>query len=361
MKTFNLHNGLNILPLEDNFSEYGELFAEVNKKSVYFLPSYLKSVCYAEKYPLKIMVFAENEKIAMISYIIRRINDLPFFRKLEYELQDIISPYEYSYPISNIKDSDECNSLFIKLFDSVGNYCKNNNIISEFIRFDPFLSNYNCIKSSYIIRKSCDNIYIDLRKDIGEIWKSFHSSAKKNIKRAISSDLKFLHANKTDENINLFIKLYRSSMQRLKAYDYYYFSDEYFTRLIQECEGASLFFIRDKNNRTVAASILLYYEDVAHHHLTGYISEVTSFRPNDYMIYSLIQWAKIHNLNYLHLGGGSESICNFKSKFSDLKIPFYIGCRIHNEEIYQLLCDMWRKETNFLQHSDYFPLYRWRN
>ncbi len=358
MKVFNNHNGSKVLSLDDDFLEYSRLFSKAVDKSVYFLPSYLKSVQCAERYPVKIVVFVENNKFAMIPYIRRRINDLPLFKKLKHECWDIISPHEYSYAISNITDKVERNSLFVKLFSAVANYCKETNVISEFVRFDPFLSDINCIKSNYNIRKSCDNIYIDLRRSNDEIWKTFHSSARKNIKRALGSNLSFLQTEKDEENIDLFIKLYSASMERLKADRYFYFSDEHFKTLIGNCEGASLFFVNDKNNQHIAASILLHYENVAHHHLTGYTIESTALRPNDYMIYSLVNWGKVHNLQYLHLGGGAESICNFKAKFSDKRIPFYVGYRVHDREMYQLLCDIWQRKNDSFQHSAFFPLYR---
>jgi len=355
------NNGFKILSLENDYFEYSDLFNKIKKKNIFFHPSYLKSVQYAEKYPVKIMVFVENEKIMMIPYVFRRINDLPLFNKLKYELLDIISPYEYSYIFSNITKEAEYNSLLNKLFKSVENYCKNNNIVTEFIRFDPFLSKVNYTNTNYFIRKSCDNVYIDLRKESKEIIKSFHRSVKKNINRAVASNLKFIQADKKDENIDSFINLYRNSMQRLKADDYYYFSDEYFRRLIKDCESVSLFFVQDENNPPFAASILLHYGDVAHHHLTGYNKESKCFRPNDYMIYSLIHWAKNSGLKLLHLGGGSESICKFKSKFSNTKIPYYIGYKVHNLRMYQVLCNIWRKKNKNYKNSEYFPLYRSKN
>lgn len=349
---------LKVLSLEDDFLEYSSLFAEMEEKSIYFLPSYLRSVQYAERYPVEIMVFVEHDKIAMIPYVRRRINDLPLFGELIDELWDIITPHEYSGAISNVTDTTEHNYLIQQLFRHVENYCEKENIVSEFVRFDPFLTDIECIEAHYRCRKASDNIYVDLRKDSTEIYNNCHRSTRKNINRALTSGLAFRQSDGIDEDIDLFVKMYWTSMQRLKANDYFYFSVDYFRALIKDCEGSSLFFVHDKSNQPIAASILLHYGNIGHHHLTGYIVEATSLRPNDYMIYSLIHWGKSNNLQYLHLGGGSETICNFKAKFSNERIPYYVGHRVHNQEAYQLLCDIWRKENKFSQHSDYFPLYR---
>ena len=358
MTASNIGQRLKVLILEDDFIEYSRLFSEMKEKSIYFLPSYLRSVQHAEKYPLEIMVFVEHGKIAMIPYIKRRINDLPLFRELRDELWDIITPHEYSGAISNVTDAPERNHIIQQLFRHVQNYCGKENIVSEFVRFDPFLTDTRCMELHYALRKACDNVYIDLRKESIEIYHNFHPSVRKNVNRALTAGLTFSQSEKTDEDVDLFVELYWASMQRLGADDYFYFSVDYFRALIKDCEGASLFVVRDESNQPIAASILLHYGNIGHHHLTGYAADSTPLRPNDYMIYSLINWGKSNNLQCLHLGGGAQSISDFKAKFSNERIPYYVGYKIHNQEAYQLLCDIWRKENNFSQHSDYFPLYR---
>lgn len=362
MKTSNKDCDLKIMSLNEDFSEYCHLYEMSTNRSVYLLPSYLKSIQLAEGYPVIIMVLFDDEKMAMIPYIKRRINDIPIFAELDYEYWDIISPYEYSYAITNVDDPDERDYLINQLFLQIGYYCERENIVSEFIRFDPFLSDINCISSLYKVRNSCNNIFINLIDSINDIRKKFNNSVKKNIKRAQDCGLRFSQARENDENINLFISLYRESMKRLGADDYYYFSEEHFYSLIKECEGASLFFIRDDSARLIAGSILLHHEGIGHHHLTGYKEDSILKRPNDYMVYSLINWGIANGLQYLHLGGGSENICNFKAKFSDTKLPYYIGWRIHNQNVYQLLCDLWREVNDISNEHEfnYFPLYRLR-
>ncbi len=363
MKTYNKNCDMKIMSLTEDYSEYCRLYERSTERNVYLLPSYLRSIEMAEGYPVIIMVLFDDGKMAMIPYIKRRINDIPIFRELEYEYWDIITPHEYSYAITDVDDPEERNDIIDQLFRHVGYYCERERIVSEFVRFDPFHTDISCIKSYYNIRKSCDNIYIDLRKNINDIRKSFHNSVRKNIKRAEECGLTFSKARINNENINLFISMYRDSMQRLGADNYYFFSEEYFYSLIKECEGASLFFIRDDNDQVIAGSILLHYGWIGHHHLTGYKEESVLKRPNDYMVYSLINWGKVNGLQYLHLGGGAENICKFKAKFSDTKIPYYVGWRVHNQKVYQLLCDIRREENDkaYEEVLNYFPLYRLRN
>ncbi len=81
-------------------------------------------------------------------------------------------------------------------------------------------------------------------------------------------------------------------------------------------------------------------------------------RPNDFMIYQLSMWAKEREIKCLHLGGGSESIRNFKMKFSSERIPYHVGYKIHNVEYYERLCEAWSVHNGAHEKTDYFPLYR---
>lgn len=357
MNTCQKNNSLTILSLSDNFGEYSDLWARMKQKSVYMLPSYLESVQLADGYPIQVMVYEEGHEVAMVPYVKRRINDLPIFADLKQELWDIVTPHEYCCALSNVDDPPVRRELVQKLFQQVAMYCERQSIVTEFFRFDPFLTDIESVRSSFDCQKSCNNIYIDMREDSEKIYRNFDHSVRKNIKRAIASGLRFSRAEKSDKNVDLFIELYWASMRRLGARKYFFFSEDYFKSLIKDCEGAFLFIIRDDSDHPVAASILLSCNDIGHHHLTGYAAEAASLRPNDYMIYSLIEWGKENKMKYLHLGGGAPNICNFKGKFSHDRIPYYVGRRVHDQTMYRNLCDLWQARGK-VADCHYFPLYR---
>ncbi len=343
---------INTLNLDSCFEEYIKLYEQFKMKDVYYDPYYLKAVQNAENSLIEIFIYEENGVKCLVPYVKRRINDLSIFKNIKEEFWDISTPHEYSGIITNSPDANN-------FYSCLGEYCQNNNIIFEFSRFNPFLKNEKFIENSgYNLIKCADNIYIGLTDNFEDIYKSFHRSVRKNIKRAVNSNLKFLEAEPTDENIKIFIEIYSESMDRLCAKKYFYFNNEYFQKLLKECSQARLFFIKDKNE-IIAASILLHHENRAHHHLTGYKTIALDKRPNDFMIYSLIQWCQNSNIEKLHLGGGSEPIRAFKSKFSQMKIPYYIGYKIHNKEIYDYLCSVWKNHNPDRQDITYYPPYRY--
>jgi hypothetical protein len=164
-------------------------------------------------------------------------------------------------------------------------------------------------------------------------------------------------AENTDNNITEFISLYQATMKRLNAERYYYFNDNYFCTLLKECGGADLFFVYH-GHMLIAASIVLRDGHIGHYHLSASYGGSLELRQNDFMIYNIILWAKENNLEYLHLGGGSKSLRNFKAKFSKEYLPYYVGSRIHDLEIYNMLCDIKKGSEKFELDNQFFPLYR---
>ncbi|MEW6235203.1 MAG: GNAT family N-acetyltransferase [Candidatus Omnitrophota bacterium] len=347
-----------IFDLTEDCAEYDRLAAGIANKSAFFLPSYLKCAQLADRCPIKIMALFKGDRYAMIPYAMRQIRDIPLFREIPQPYRDITAPHEFYCVVSNADSSAEHNDLASELFASIEHYCRDRRIVSEFVRFDPFLTDAETVQRTHLCRKVGDNIYVDLKKDIQQIYDAFDYSVKKNLRRAQSSRLSFRRAEKCAENSEIFRLLYWASMDRLKANPYFYFSHDYFDRLIMECEGSSLFIVSDSHQRPIAASIVLHHDNVCYHHLTGSDQEAASLRPNDFMIYSLILWGISNHYEILHLGGGAESICRFKSKFSKDKIPYYVGARIHDQKSYETLCEIAKKSGISLTNSTYFPLYR---
>ena len=71
-------------------------------------------------------------------------------------------------------------------------------------------------------------------------------------------------------------------------------------------------------------------------------------------------WGKENGFDFIHYGGGTSSsredpLFVFKKKFSqNTEFPFYVGKKIWNMDVYEVLC----RDVNINKQSDYFPLYR---
>ena len=353
-----------VLSMEEQFLDCAEVISRVEKRNAFIQSSYLKYASLGETYPVVLMTLKENGRIALAPYVKRRINDLPFMNDSAKAYWDLISPFEFASVFTNAEDKDQHKRLTAKLMDAVASYCRENSIVCEFVRFDPFVADADLFDAHYKLSVK-KNVCIDLSLSRHDIQQAYHRSVKKNLNRAVASGLRFEEVEKNSRNIAGFIELYWHTLRRLNAKRYYYFSEFYFQAMLGHCNNAALFFVRNEEGHPIAASIVLHAGGIAYHHLTGSDTASLHLRPNDFMIHCLVQWAADKGLRTLHLGGGVKTIRDFKSKFSGLCVPYYTGRRIHDQHSYDRLCDKWRRwagqsssGTGFTPDPNFFPLYR---
>src|SRR5690606_8701924 len=94
--------------------------------------------------------------------------------------------YGYGGPIFEAKNLDKLKCSYVEAFDQ---YCKDMNVISEFLRFHPVLRNHTFLENFYDIYNIRSTIFMDLSKGEQQIWDSLASNCKRNIKKAQASGI----------------------------------------------------------------------------------------------------------------------------------------------------------------------------
>lgn len=315
-------------------------------RDIYFTKEYCALSLDDNSKNIKLFIYQKEENLALYPFLITNV--FSYNSKFYY---DIETPYGYGGPISNTD-----NKLFLKEFeDEFSLYCMSNNIIAEFIRFHPLISNQDIFKENIIIEKNRLTTFINLNRPIDEIWKTDISSKNRNvIRKALNSGLKV----SIDKNISKFKDIYFLTMKRLNANKDYYFSDEYFEKLSKlDIVCISI----QKDDLTIASAIFLKHKNFFHYHLSGSLSKYLKYAPNNLLLWSAIKYANEHGFSKFHFGGGLSSdtrdkLFKFKKSFCSNTADFYIGKRIHNKKIYDLLIDTWEKKNQkkknlFLQYK----------
>lgn len=271
---------------------------------------------------------------------------------------DIITPYGYGGPIFEIKNEINKQKFIDEYFEKFSEYCKKNNIVSEFIRFHPLEKNYENLEKIYQIEHISDTIFIDL-SSIEILNSNLGSQAKRNIKKAIKNNLLF----KEDENLenkNVFKELYYKTMDKNHAIEMYYFSDKYFEKIFS-LKKIKLF-NAIYNGEIVSSFLILLGDNFIHYHLAGNSEKGYELGASHFLFYKISEWGIKNGYIKFHLGGGyggNESSL-FKFKYFMNKngiLKFCIGKKIYNKEIYEELVKQ-RNLTEGEKKSCYFPLYR---
>lgn len=346
-----------------NRIEWQELCTRFPDCDIYFHPNYIETCTrIMPGKPVCFVYHQADDKVIIMPFLKRRINDEPGFENLPKEYYDIISPYGYNGCLTNCPDCD-----LHEFFTHFDQFCFDNNIISEFDRLHPLIRNdlYNGLENSRELTLWNETVYIQLDKSSKEIKGAFGNTNIRNIKKAVKNGLKVVELPYNKENASHFYKMYTLTMERLQTTAFYFFSLDYFTSLQELLGDYVRLFAIEYNNEYIAMGLFFTFSHNCHYHLGASLAETLPLRPNNLLFSHVIDWAKNAGYKRLHLGGGrqpDDDLFRFKKSFSESTAPFYIIKKIHNKDVYHQLTDLKAsyQEKSKLPEMDnnYFPAYR---
>ncbi|OPX98271.1 MAG: FemAB family protein [Syntrophorhabdus sp. PtaU1.Bin002] len=324
---------------------------------IYFLPEYHRVHELNGEGRAQAFVFQSGEHLLFYPFLVRPIDSVrqPDDSLVWYDIETV---YGYSGPLSTTMDM----SFLTEAWQAFENWCNDNHIVAEFIRFNPFAGNHRYVTDSSAITLDRETVAIRLGYSETELWKKYPSGHRTKIRKAIKDGL-VCRETPFGENIELFQRIYEGTMSYVGATSYYLFPKAFFCS-VRDLVGdrTKLFIVLDKG-KAVAAAMFFVFGDKMHYHLGGSDADLRGSRPNNLLFHAVATWANENGLAWLHLGGGrtsdpSDSLFAFKSSVSRDRLPFYVGKRIHNREIYDSLCAEWLSRNKVSERPNYFLLYR---
>lgn len=319
---------------------------------VFYLSGYSKAFMNeAPKNGTPILLYYENGIDRAINVILRR--DVSKDKKLagkvtEGKYYDITAPYGYGGFWGNISDWD-------KLNQSYTDYCLEKQYICEFVRFELF-SEYHRHYDGEVETRT-HNVVRSLEMPLDDMWMDFKQKVRKNVKKANTYNLKCIIEN-TDDHLEDFLRIYYSTMNRSNAEGEYYFSKQFYMDLNEMKDNVMYFFV-DYEGRIVSAELVIYGSQNVYSYLGGTDREYFDVRPNDFLKYEIIKWAKENGMKNFVLGGGygaDDGIYQYKLSLApNGQYDFFIGRKIFDKALYDKLV-AYRGEDEL--NEKYFPLYR---
>lgn len=272
---------------------------------------------------------------------------------------DITTPYGYGGPIIEELKGDK-KTLVENYYEDFKNYCKDNDIVSEFVRFHPLIANVKDFKDIYETVYLRKTVATNLKDSDDPVQEEFHKSTRKNIRRTLRQGVDY-EIIENPVNLDVFKSIYFDTMDRNDAEDFYYFDDEYFDYILENLKDRVINVNVYYEGKCIASGLYFVYGPYIHTHLSGTLSEYLNLSPAYILRYALTVWGKEHGKDYIHHGGGTsndpeDSLFKFKTRFTkDSFFDFHIGKNIYNQEIYNKLVAATGGEDN-----DFFPQYRRR-
>lgn len=321
-----------------------------SSQDVYFTPEYYSLYESLGDGAAQCFVYEEEDNIVLYPFLINSINSLGY--NLDKEYYDIQGAYGYNGIVTNCK-TDTFIEKFWNIFEL---FCIENQIVAEFTRLHPFISDPNIYRRTHSVIFDRKTIFFNLQKSDDEVFEAFQYSTKRQIKRATNRfGIKLEIEEQTQNNLNNLIKIYHGTMNRAEATDYLYFNDTYFKELVSL--NNSVQFIAMLEGKPIGVIFGIYSKDFFHGHLSGSIREYMHMSPSSFLYWEMFKYAKNKGCKVLHLGGGDSPeednpLLKFKTNFSKDSADFYIAKKIHNEEVYKEVVKQWElkypEKVNYL-------------
>ena len=281
------------------------------------------------------------------------------------EFMDFSSPYGYSGPIISKNADDE---FIKKSWVEVERYLKSAKTVSCFLR----------IGLDHQMTGFPGEMYPTLKNIKGKIlseysqWIEFEHKVRKNVNKAIREGLKCKIVFGTElSEVELldFYTVYKDTMVRNNAHNSFFYTIDVFKNFVSQCGDHCLFSLIYDQNKAISVEMVLISDDSIFSFLGGTLGEYFEKRPNDFLKYELINWARTYGIKYFVLGGGygkEDGIFKYKKAFfpNDV-VDYYTGRWIISHQLYNdILID---KKTKYdaenivseeLNENDFFPAYR---
>lgn len=321
-----------------SWNNYLEYLGEKDK-DIYFTEEYVKLYESADD-SAECFVYKSGDKIFLFPYLKRKI------ALLNGEYSDFETAYGYGGPLTNAASP----SFITEALNEFRALAQEKKIVAGFIRFHPLLNNHSAFVDSadvFFIRKTVAmNLSLNEQNILGEI----HTKHRNSIRKAIKSNLTYV----LDEELRYldsFKQMYKSTMDKIKADDFYYFSDEYYQRLKNLKKNIFLgLVLLDKE--IISGALFMSYGMYGHYHLSGSLEKYKYYNANNLLLHKTALLLRERNVKLFHLGGGNDNsqcgtisendtLYKFKRRFTKNEYSFYAGRLILDPSRYSSLCRMW--------------------
>lgn len=325
---------------------------------IYYLNEYAYSfMLHGDGEPL--LIYYED-KTSRFCYVVMK-RDISNFEKFKGYLSpnawyDLETPYGYGGPLSDTSISDASQKQFeTELYQ----YCHDNHIVSQFVRFHPLLLNHQLLSHVIETRYLRDTIYMDTTTpDL--ILNNMDSKNRNMVRKAKKNNVTIIKKDITE--FQDFIPMYDETMKKNHADEYYTFPITYFNSLKQLKNNACIFYALYEN-KPISGSIMFFNEKYMHYHLSGSHNEYRKYSPGNLLLYEAACWASKKGIKKFHLGGGmlpDDTLFGFKKQFNkNGRSPFVVGRTIFDKKTYHELVMLRKKlDSDFDENNDFMIQYR---
>ncbi len=274
---------------------------------------------------------------------------------------DLATPYGYGGPRIVEGKKEEIPKLVKAFWDDFGEYCRENSVVSELVRFHPVIQNHLDFAACYELVFKRSTIQTRLENIDDPILTEYSASSRRDIRRGLKDGVEYRILTHPKE-LTDFKELYYSTMKRNAADAIYYFDDVYFQNCIDHLSEYLVIVEVTYQSEIIGMSLNFFSDDYIHVHLTGTRQEYHHLAPAYILQYALALWGKQQGKKMIHHGGGrtgqaDDKLYLFKKKFGrHEELDYYTGQKIWDRSTYERL----KQAAHLTNDKNRFPAYRSR-
>jgi hypothetical protein len=356
-----------VLSVDDpsDLSHWDELVGKAPISDVYYRPWYARANEAADHAKAIALILTSTHVRVLVPLLLRSLSDLPFAQGESGF--DAITPYGYGglLPLSETDRPDEADTVV--LLEALLQWCQDFDVVSCHIRLHPLLeqdqwlnmARFQDTTTSLCFRALTTGVDLSRWDSAGQRIVGMTENRRLSLNRARRC-LRVVWGESgipMDEALRFFREVYQCRMTQLNANPYYYFSDEYYTLL---AEGTNLSVaLAWLDDELVAGHLFLMGRQFAHYHLGGANQKGLELNANALLINAGAQRAREHGCKVLHLGGGANSVFEYKKSYGGPIYRYYTLDVVSDKPRYlNLLKRRLQSEALPPPREGFFPRYR---
>lgn len=286
-------------------------------------------------------------------------------------LTDVTSVYGYPGPLAwGCTPGDQ---FLAAAWSEVLSVWRQQGAVSAFTRFHPLLDNASLLPAFSPLRDGADEwepvaaigrtVSIDLSASEEAARAGYWSGARRQLRQSRKAGLRTTH-DEDWKDLVAFAHLYRETMARNDAADYYFFDVADFERLHAAIPGHVNLLVTRMEDVVAAAGLFTEYGGIVETHLVATNQALARVSPYKVLVDDTQSWARRRGNTVFHLGGGrgarEDSLFDFKRQFSPRRHLFYTGRWILDRKAYRDLLEarLSATQSDGSLDPDHFPAYR---
>ena len=263
---------------------------------------------------------------------------------------DVTTPYGYGGPVA-VGDRPPVDDFWTS-YDA---WCADNGLVTSFIRFHPRFANHRYVGPRIRVEPLAETVGWRLQRD--DLFEGMHRSHRNKCRKAERAGVS-VSATEGPDGLAGFAALWDTTMKRVNAADFYFFSNAYWEHLTTRFRDRLVRFDALVDGELVASSICLVSPPWLHYHLGATSDDGRAVGASNLLLYRAATWGRERGFERFHLGGGAggrfDSLWTFKEHFDPGGLlECALGKSVHDEDAYRELSG---REPDDL--DGFFPAYR---